>query len=282
MLKQALTGTGLALGATLLSAGQVFAAEFFLDTFNVQFTDPYVNSQVTSGTNRTILRTGTSFSTSSTFPATINSSPNTLPADQVIGGERDLNMYSVQNANNLATSGTSRVIPTSSIGGFWQVTSSNASRVSSSMMWDNIDPLAPATASNSGKFLDRLTIGAIGFKTLDVITGSTNPLFQPVFTVTIRDNLGNSASVSRTGIGSNQFTFIRFTDFQAVNNLLNLNAVSYVELNVTTGGGNSSTVRVDFVQGYEIPEPSLVLGLGTVIGIVVLSTRGTGKRAPEN
>ncbi|MEG3435508.1 PEP-CTERM sorting domain-containing protein [Pannus brasiliensis CCIBt3594] len=280
MLKQALTGTGLALGVTMLSAGQGFAASFNIDTFNTQFTEPYTNSQVASGVNKTILRTGTAFPTSSGSPATINSTPFTLPANQVIGGDRDLNMYSLRNAGNLNTSGTSRVIPSSSIGGFWQVTSSNNARVSSSMIWNNIDPLAPATQSNSGKFLERLNVGSIGFKTLDVITGSTNPLFQPVFTVTIRDISGNSASVVRNGIGSNQFTFIRFTDFTAANNLLNLNAVNYVELNVITGGGNSSTVRVDFIQGYEIPEPSLVLGLGTVIGFVFFSN--SGKRARDD
>jgi hypothetical protein len=270
MLKHVITGTGLAIGATLLSVGQAFAGDFIIDSFDVQFTPPFTNSQVQSGREKITLRTGTDFPTSASSPARITD-PSGLPFDQVIGGSRDLNMYGIQNTNALPTSGTSRIHNREV--DFWQVRGWGGSRVSSSMIWDNIDPLAPASASNSGRFKERLNTGALAFKTLDVISGSTDPLFQSIFTLTVRDSSGNSASVSRTDVGSNQFVFIRFTEFEAAAASLNLNAINYVELNVKTGGGNISTVQVDFVQGFEIPEPSLALGSVIVFGLGFLSTK---------
>lgn len=282
MSKCLIRGTGLAIGASLLSMGQVLAVNFTIDSFNNQFSNSSVNSQVNTGSNRFILRTGTNFSTSAANPATIIDSG--LPSDQVIGGSRDLEMFSVQNANNLTTSGQSRIFPTTTTGsgGFWQVSASNRSRVSSSMIWDNIDPFAPATASNSGKFAERLNRGAIAFKTLQVVPGSTDPNFQNVFTITIGDVNGNFASVSRNAVGSNEFVFVSFEEFSLANLNLDFNAVNYVELNIVTGGGNSSTVRVDFVQGFEIPEPSLVLACLTVFGAGFLSLKGKQAKADEN
>lgn len=282
MSKCLIRGTGLAIGASLLSMGQVLAVNFTIDSFNNQFSNSSVNSQVNTGSNRFILRTGTNFPTSVANPATIIDSG--LPSDQVIGGSRDLEMFSVQNANNLTTSGQSRIFPTTTTGsgGFWQVSASNRSRVSSSMIWDNIDPFAPATASNSGKFAERLNRGAIAFKTLQVVPGSTDPNFQNVFTITIGDVNGNFASVSRNAVGSNEFVFVSFEEFSLANLNLDFNAVNYVELNIVTGGGNSSTVRVDFVQGFEIPEPSLVLACLTVFGAGFLSLKGKQAKADEN
>jgi hypothetical protein len=295
MSKQLIRGTGLAIGASLLSMGQVLASGFTIDSFNNQFTSPS-NSQVplpittrpcnNLTANPLILRTGTCFPTNfpngDPNPATIFD-PSGLPSDQVIGGSRDMEMFSVQNANSLTTSGQSRIFPTTTTGsgGFWQVSSSNGSRVSSSMIWDNIDPLLGPTESNSGQFENRLNRGAIAFKTLQVIPGSTNPDFQNVFTITIGDGT-NFASVSRNGVGSNEFVFVSFEEFSLANLDLDLNAVNYVELNIVTGGGNSSTVRVDFVQGFEIPEPSLVLACVTVFGVGFLSLKGKQTKAEEN
>jgi hypothetical protein len=283
MSKHLIRGTGLAIGASLLSIGQALASGFTIDSFNNQFTDPFANSQVNSGANRFILRTGTNFPTSATNPATIND-PSGLPFEQVIGGSRNLEMFSVQNLNGLTTSGQSRIFPTTPAGsgGFWQVSSSNRSRVSSSMIWENINPSADATASNSGKFKERLNRGAIAFKTLQVQPGSTNPDFQNIFTITIGDVDNNFASVSRNAIGSNEFVFVSFEEFSLANLNLDLNAVNYVELNIVTGGGNSSTVRVDFVQGFEIPEPSLVLACLTVFGAGFFSLKGKQTKAEEN
>jgi hypothetical protein len=283
MSKHLIRGTGLAIGASLLSIGQALAVNFTIDSFNNQFTDPFTNSQVNTGANRFVLRTGTSFPTSAANPARIID-PSGLPPDQVIGGSRDLELFSVQNSQNLTTSGQSRIFPTTNTGsgGFWQVSSSNGSRVSSKMIWDNINPNAPATASNSGKFAERLNRGAIAFKTLSVTPGSTNPNFQNIFTITIRDVNNNSASVSRNAVGSNEFVFVSFEEFSLANLNLDFNAVNYVELNIETGGGNSSTVRVDFVQGFEIPEPSLVLACLTVFGAGFLSLKGKQAKADEN
>jgi hypothetical protein len=285
--KHLIRGTGLAIGASLLSVGQALAVGFTIDSFNNQFTDPFTNSQVSSGANKVLLRTGRNFPTSATNPARITD-PFGLPASQVIGGSRDLEMFSIQNLQNLTTSGQSRVFATTPTGsgGFWQVSSSNGSRVSSKMIWDNIDPFAPPTASNSGKFEERLKRGALAFKTTSVVSGSVNPLFQNKFTFTIKDSDGTSVSLSKTGIHSNEFVFFSFEDFEAAAALanldLNLNAVNYVDLNIETGGGNSSTVRVDFVQGYEIPEPSLVLGCLTILGTGFLSLKGRRDEAEES
>lgn len=277
--------------------GQALATGFTIDSFNDQFTSPFTNSQVplpitTSPCNSLrpdslILRTGICFPTSKTNPARITD-PSGLPPAQVIGGSRDLEMFSVQNQQNLTTSGSSRVFPTSTSGsgGFWQVGSANGSRVSATMIWDNIDPSAAATASNSGKFEDRLSRGALAFKTRTVNPGSTNPLFQNIFTFTIKDSDGTSVSLAKKGVHSNEFVFFSFEEFEAAAALANLdldlNAVKYVDLNIVTGGGNSSTVQVDFVQGFEIPEPSLVLGCLTVLGAGFLSLRGRQTKAEEN
>jgi hypothetical protein len=287
MSKHLIKGTGLAIGASLLSMGQALATGFTIDSFDNQFTEPFTNSQVPSGPNKILLRTGSLFPTSETNPAFINDP--LLPADQVIGGSRHLEMFSRRNANNLSLSGQSRIFqPNPRLGtpGFWQVSSSNGSRVSSSMIWDNIDPFAAATDSDSGKFEDRLNRGAIAFKTLQVIPGSVNPLFQNIFTITIGDDDGDFVSVSRNAVGGNEFVFVSFEEFLAVAALqgidLDLNAVNYVELNIITGGGNSSNVRVDFVQGFEIPEPSLVLACLTVFGTGFLSLKGRQAKAEEN
>jgi hypothetical protein len=281
--KHLIRGTGLAIGASLLSVGQSLAVNFTIDSFNNQFTDPFTNSQVNTGANRFVLRTGSSFPTSATNPARIID-PSGLPPNQVIGSSRELQMFSI----TPNTGGRSQIFPTTDrgTGGFWQVSSSNDSRVSAKMIWDKIDPFAPATASNSGKFEERLKRGALAFKTRSVNPGSTNLLFQNKFTFTIRDSDGTSVSLSKTGVIANEFVFFSFEDFEAAAALanldLNLNAVKYVDLNIETGGGNSSTVQVDFVQGYEIPEPSLVLGCLTVLGAGFLSLKGKQTKAEEN
>jgi hypothetical protein len=295
MLKHALTGTGLAIGVTLLGASQVLAREFFIDTFNNQFTGP---CQIVSGTppagtcttnqntgtsSNPFLQTGTNFPTSAANPAFIRD-PSGLPANQVIGESRNLELYSIINPGGTLPNGASRIttVPGTSTS-VWQVGTSNASRVSSSMIWNNIDPFAPPTVSNSGKFAERLRRGALAFQTAGIVQGSANPNLQNIFTFVVKDRFGNQSRVERRGITSNQFVFITFEEFRTASNfLLDLNAVNYVELNVVTGGGNSSTVRVDVVRGFEIPEPSLVLGLGIVFCVGYLSTKGSRARMQEN
>jgi hypothetical protein len=295
MLKHALTGTGLAIGVTLLSASQVLAADFFIDTFDSQFTGPCqiisgpppagtcTTNQTTGTTANPLLQTGTSFPTSATSPAFIRD-PSGLPPNQVIGESRNLELYSIINPGGTLPNGSSTITNTSASlpPAFWQVRTSNASRVSSSMIWNNIDPFAAPTVSNSGKFVDRLRRGALSFQTAGVVQGSPLPEFQNIFTFVLRDRFGYESRVSRRAITSNQFVFITFEEFRASANsvLFDLNAINYVELNVVTGGGSGSTVRVNFVRGFEIPEPSLVLGLGIVSCVGYLSTKGS--RAREN
>jgi hypothetical protein len=293
MLKHTLTGTGLAIGVTLLSASQVLAADFIIDTFNNQFTGPCTPTSAFCTTNQTqanpnnpVLQTGTTFSNAvpptgtPTSPAFIRD-PSGLPPNQVIGGSRDLEFYSLLNPNGATSSGTSRVVPTGT--GVWQITSTVGSQVSSSMIWNNINPLLPPTASNSGQFANRLRRGALGFQTAGLSQPPSDPTFQNVFTFVLRDTFNNESRVSRRGITSNQFVFITFEEFRAASNfLLDLNEIKYVELNVVTGGQGSSTVRVDLVRGFEIPEPSLVLGLGVVFCVGYLSTKGSRVQMREN
>jgi hypothetical protein len=284
MLKQAITGIGITLGVTMLGAGQANAISFNIDTFNNQFSLPYDTNQTQTSPANPLIQTGTRYLPTGTqsVPAFIND-PSGLPTDQVLGGGRDLSLFSVFNNNDLSTSGSSRVLVSGTTGvGFWQVASANASRVSSTTRW-TADPLAPSGAANSGRFKDRLNTGGLRFQTREVIPGGTDPLFQPVFALTLTDSAGVTSRVQRSGIGSFQLVFVSLADFLvASNNLINLNEIRYVDLEVTTGGNNSSTVRVDFVEGFEVPEPSTLLALAIALGVGLLSTKGRGPSGEQN
>jgi hypothetical protein len=136
------------------------------------------------------------------------------------------------------------------------------------MIWDKINPNLAASDPASGKFLDRLNnSGSLAFR-----TGAFGQAPNPLFTFTVRDSNDRTATASRSNVGANQFVFMRFEDFQRPVGF-DFNAVKYVELNVQVGSASGGSVQVDFVQGFEIPEPSLAFGSAIALGIGFVSIK---------
>jgi hypothetical protein len=272
MLKHLLLTTSVAATTLLVSAGQVLAGAFFIDTFNQTPAGPSPDSGALfpSRPNQDIFLGGVVPGTPSTLPPT---GPDPylrtgINNDLTIGGTRLLDHELLANPGNPNRASRARILSNGvlSVG---NITTNIDSRTT--VRYDANDPLMGLAKTGQNKFLDRLERTAdTGAFQLNFSNVGPNPTFSvdaTIRVVTGTTGMMEMAQVTATGLkaGPTAPTLFNFSDFLAMNSMLDFNDVKYIEL--VLDGPPGFTFELDSFRVFEIPEPSAILGSFLALGL---------------
>lgn len=271
--------------ATLaLSASQTSAANFYLDTFS----DPLNNTTQS-------IRLGRGSPTASN----LKTEP-TVSMPEVLGGSRLLEGTLISNPSNLISATTARVVPIRTnitppnLNGFFDVANS-AGVISKETLTYNAngvglnnkndaqgDSLGNWSTGKYGVDLFRLRVSALDLQ-VDVKFIAQDSQGKTISQTRTATKLANGSIVvnnptntdwSLLGFASNDAVFDLRSMIGACNCNFDLSSVQLAKIEFQ--GVQSADFSVDFIQGYDIPEPSLVVGTAIALGFGLFSTKRKG------
>ncbi|GFE71219.1 PEP-CTERM sorting domain-containing protein [Chroococcus sp. FPU101] len=250
---------GLAASSLAMGTSQAMAGTFLIDSFDVPSSSPPGFPPSNSGANPILLNTAGQTQTS-IFTG--------LDKNEVIGGSRTITSSITQTSPLDAP-------PKSTIGVFTgsgnfdgELNIDNRVRTSSMTMLEYND----IAAMGQGNF-NRLT-GANNEKGIKIDYTTDGIAFN--FQLMISDGLNMSTvskSVDTDGFAEGAAVF-SFEDILA-GGLVDLSMVNYVKLVIT--GDRGYDLAINQIGSYEVPEPSAIIGLLTVLGTGAFSLKRKAK-----